>query len=639
MHFRWLHAFSLLAVCVLVVLVGLATGGQPAGKKKPVPSAEAQVKILKLIDELYHDDLAKAAKDTALKARLAQTLLQEGKDTTDDVAGRYVLMREAHKLAAEAGDVPTALQAAEELALSFDIPAADLFQMKVKTLGTAANAVKAPPDAYQTVVDSSLLLLEDTLAADDFPSSLTLLAAADKAALKLRNVSLVASIRKREEEVKSLQKDYAGYEPFAQQLAKDPNNTKANQEMGYYYALYKGNWDKGLPMIAHGTGPAAQAAQVELGTSKSATPLDAAARWVKFARGTNGLPRVNALLHAYQLYHRNLGTADAAQRKAIEARLEEVNSELPPEYRAGEITTELRRIDSPPGPVYSAAFSPDGKRIIGSAYDGSLRLWDTKNGKELRRLDGHLGKVWTVAFDPDGRHVASGGFDGSVRYWDLAAARELYRMPAGPTSDYVRSVCFSPDGAQILVGGDGALPTGERVMWLWDIGGTREARPFAGHEHSVWSVAFSRDGTQALSGSLDRTVRLHDVKSRQQLKKLEGHRDTVLSVAFAPDGRHALSGSTDRTLIYWDLETATPAKVLSGHTGYVHSVAISPDGRYGLSGSSDHTVRLWDLAAGQELRTLDGHRDQVWCVAFSRDGRLALSTGQDNCVRVWGGVR
>jgi WD40 repeat protein len=528
--------------------------------------------------------------------------------------------------------VPTALQAAEELALSFDIPAADLFQMKVKTLGTAAQAVKAPPEAYQTVVDSSLLLLEDTLAADDFASSLALLAAADRAALKLRNVSLVASIRKREEEVRSLQKDYAAYEPFAKQLATDPNDTKANHQMGYYFALYKGNWEKGLPMVAYGSGPAAHAASLELGTAKSASPLDAADCWVKFARGTDGLPRINALLHAYQLYLKNLTSADADERKVIEARLLEVNNALPAEYRAGEITTELRRIDSPAGPVYSAAFSPDGKKIIGSAYDGSLRLWDAKSGKELRRLDGHLGKVWTVAFDPDGRHVASGGFDGSVRYWDLAAAREMYRLPAGPTTDYMRSVCFSTYGKQILAGGD------DRLMWLWDVG-SKEAGPFPPHGHSVWSVAMSRDGTQALSGSLDRIVRLYDVKTRRLHKNLEGHRDTVLSVAFAPDGRHALSGSTDRTLIYWDLQTGKPAKIFSGHAGYVHCVAISPDGRYALSGSSDHTVRLWDVATGTELRTLEGHRDQVWTVAFSRDGRLALSTGQDNCVRVWGGVK
>lgn len=198
---------------VLLVGFGLSCVAGQDGKKRPVPAAADQAKVVKLIQEFYADDLVRASDDTGIKARLAQTLLQEGKDTADDAAGRYVLLREAHKLAAEAGNVNTALQAAEELAQSFQIPAAELFQMKVKTLSTAAVAVKAPPQAYQSVVDSSLLLVEETLAADDFPSSVALLEAADKAAIKLRNVSLVASVRKRLDEVRTLQTEYARWEP------------------------------------------------------------------------------------------------------------------------------------------------------------------------------------------------------------------------------------------------------------------------------------------------------------------------------------------------------------------------------------------------------------------------------------------
>ena len=102
------------------------TSGSDAGetKKAPVPSKEAQATIETLITELWGKELARAEKDTAEKARLAQTLLFEGKDTRDNLAGRYVLFSTAHKLAAQAGDVHTALQAADELANDFLIPAA-----------------------------------------------------------------------------------------------------------------------------------------------------------------------------------------------------------------------------------------------------------------------------------------------------------------------------------------------------------------------------------------------------------------------------------------------------------------------------------------------------------------------------------
>jgi hypothetical protein len=631
MHARRLRCGQGLGLFLLVVGVGLSAAVGQEGKKRPIPPLEAQAKVVKLIQELYQDDLAKAKDEPAVKVRLAQTLLQEGRDTVDDAAGRYVLLREAHKLAAEAGDVTVALQAADELAQSFQIPPADLFQMRVKTLSTAAGATKAPPEAYQGVIDSSLLLLEDTLAADDFPSSLALLDAADRAALKLRNVALVSSIRKRLEEVRALEKQYARWEPHAKALAKNPEDAKANAEMGFYHALIKGNWARGLPMLARGEGPAATVARKELQAKGAAAMAEAASEWEGLAQKADELPRVQALLHAYQLYLEALPFVDGPQRTSIEGRLQAITKELPPEYRAGEITTELRKIDAPAGPVYAAAFSPDGRKIIAAAYDGSLRLWEARTGKELRRLDGHLGKVWAVAFHPDGRHVVSGGNDGSVRLWDLTAGREVKRF-AGHT-DYVRAVAVSADGKHILSGGD------DRLLRLWDVESGQEVRSFPGHNHFVWDVALSRDGKRALSASLDKTVRLWDVETGSELKKLVGHHDTVLGVAFTPSGRHALSGGTDKTLIQWDLETAKPLKTFTGHTGYVQRVAVSPDGRFALSAGADHTVRLWDIAGGTELRTLEGHRESVWGVAFARDGRLALSAGQDQCVRIWGGAK
>jgi WD40 repeat protein len=52
----------------------------------------------------------------------------------------------------------------------------------------------------------------------------------------------------------------------------------------------------------------------------------------------------------------------------------------------------------------------------------------------------------------------------------------------------------------------------------------------------VWSVAFSRDGQQIVSGSYDRTVRLWDAATGTLQQILEGYTASVDSVAFSPDG-------------------------------------------------------------------------------------------------------
>jgi hypothetical protein len=618
---------------LLLLLPNLASSQE--AKKWPVPSKEAQAKIESLLQELYKDDLVKAEKDPVARGRLAQTMLFEGKETKDDAAGRYVLFSKAHQMAAEAGDVNTALQAADELAQGFLIPAGTIFQMKIKMLQQASKVVGATNDAYQSVIDRALVILDDTLDADDYPSSLDLIDAAEKAARKLRSLNLVVSIRKKQDEIVRLQKEFARWQPFAEKLAKDVTDPDANLEMGKYHALVKGNWDRGLPMLAQGS----KSSLHSLAKSDLAMPdTDGSRRvvalgWFMFAssKTTDASMKTQALLRAYHWYQENLSTAKDDQRMLIESKLLEISSLLPAEYRIGEITSELKKIDVFSGPVYGCAFTPDGKRFIATGYDGALRIYNAKTYKEVRQLDGHAGKVWAVAMAYDGKHAVSGGFDNTVRLWDISAARAVKTFDGH--KDYVRSVAISGDGKWILSGGD------DRTVRLWNTQTGKEERTMPGHDHTVWCVALSRDGKRALSASLDKTARLWDVEKGETIKKLVGHKDTVLCVAFSPDGRHAVTGSSDKTLRLWDLAEGSTIQTFEGSTGYIQSVAISPDGRRILSAGSDNVVRLWDAGTGKEIRKLEGHRDQVWHVAFSRDGRLAISSGQDNSVRLWTGSR
>jgi hypothetical protein len=614
---------------LLLLLPSLAVGQD--AKKWPIPSTEAQAKIESLLQELYKDDLIKAEKDPAVRRRLAQTLLFEGKETKDDAAGRYVLFSKAHHLAAQAGDVNTALQAADELAQNFLIPPGTIFQMKIKMLQQASNVKGAPKEAYQSVIDRAMVILDDTLDADDYPSSVQLIAAAEQAAKKLKSLALVVSVRKKQDEIVRLQKEFSRWQSFADKLAKNPQDPEANLEMGKYHALIKGNWERGLPLLARGgKGTLQTIARGDL--IETEHPVNKADHWHLYAsRTTDKAMKTQALLRANHWYLESYPTANEKWKAFIDARVKEIAELLPPEYRSGEITTELKKVEFYSGPVYGCAFTPDARRFLATGYDGALRIFNTRTGKEVRQLDGHAGKVWTVAVSHDGTRAVSGGFDNSVRLWDLSTGRLLKTFEGH--KDYVRSVAISADNKWILSGGD------DRTVRLWNVMTGKEERVMPGHDHTVWCVALSRDGKRALSASLDKTVRLWDVEKGETIKKLEGHKDTVLCVAFSPDGRHAVTGSTDKTLRLWDLDTGKTIQTFEGSAGYIQSAAISPDGRCILSAGADKTVRLWDAGTGKEIRTLEGHKDQVWHVAFSRDGRLALSSGQDKCVRVWTGSR
>src|SRR4051794_15709903 len=97
--------FSMRQIVLLLVIgvSALALGAEEPGKKLPVPSAAAQAKALALVMDIFKEDI-QAAKEPEAKVRLAVNLLQQGKESRDDAANRYVLFREARLLAAQAGD-------------------------------------------------------------------------------------------------------------------------------------------------------------------------------------------------------------------------------------------------------------------------------------------------------------------------------------------------------------------------------------------------------------------------------------------------------------------------------------------------------------------------------------------------------
>ena len=68
--------------------------------------------------------------------------------------------------------------------------------------------------------------------------------------------------------------------------------------------------------------------------------------------------------------------------------------------------------------VTSAAFSPDGTRIVTASRDKTARVWDAATAKEIAVLRGHEYRVWSAAFSPDGTRIVTASGDNTARVWD-----------------------------------------------------------------------------------------------------------------------------------------------------------------------------------------------------------------------------
>jgi WD40 repeat protein len=109
----------------------------------------------------------------------------------------------------------------------------------------------------------------------------------------------------------------------------------------------------------------------------------------------------------------------------------------------------------------SAAFSPDGRRIVTASWDNTARVWEGETGKQLAVLAGHEGLVLGASFSADGRRVVTASADTTARLWDGESGKPLAIL-AGHT-DRVVGAAFSPDGRRI------ATASADATARIWSV--------------------------------------------------------------------------------------------------------------------------------------------------------------------------
>jgi len=178
--------------------------------------------------------------------------------------------------------------------------------------------------------------------------------------------------------------------------------------------------------------------------------------------------------------------------------------------------------------VNSAAFSPDGTRIVTASDDQTARVWDAATGASLAELKGHADSVYSVAFSPDGTRIVTASWDQTARVWDAATGASLAELKGHTGS--VHSAAFSPDGTRILTGSrDGtarvwdSVPYRERFPAIQraraaarKMGQIVQARLKAGEPIDGLRAALNADATLAIEERAASLAELQSVLDQQR---------------------------------------------------------------------------------------------------------------------------
>jgi len=311
--------------------------------------------------------------------------------------------------------------------------------------------------------------------------------------------------------------------------------------------------------------------------------------------------------------------------------------------------------------VNALVFSRDGRWIVSTSDDYTLRRWDVER-QTSRVLSGHTDESWRVVLGPDARTVFSSGKDGTIRRWDLETGEgRVFATLAGPVSAIV-----SADGGRRLF----AQSREDDLLYVWELE-SGQVRTFHTRQRGVETLVVSPDGRfvgmrtvehRALFGDLERgTFQLLEDGGRTvgmefspggELLALGGSRDGVLraweprsgrlrhlgrpgqvqALSFTPDGRHLVFATTEGVLTVLELATGQSRK-LGVHEGSLVGLGVSRDGRFCVTFGNGPASRLWSLLTG-ESRQLDVAPEALFATSFSPDGRLLATGSSDGTVRL-----
>ncbi|XP_059183954.1 angio-associated migratory cell protein [Centropristis striata] len=212
---------------------------------------------------------------------------------------------------------------------------------------------------------------------------------------------------------------------------------------------------------------------------------------------------------------------------------------------------DCKTFQSPACPATSGKILPDGKRAVVGYDDGTIRVWDLKQGNAIHVIkgqDGHQGALTCLACNKDGSLVLTGSVDGCAKLINTTTGKVVgvFTVDGGKAggardmedSNSVESVGFCNILPLVAVAYlDGTLA-------IYDLA-TQAERHRCQHEAGIVQLQWEESSSVVSTCCLDGALRLWDARSGSMVSEYLGHGAEILSFTLNREATLAVTASGD----------------------------------------------------------------------------------------------
>jgi len=267
----------------------------------------------------------------------------------------------------------------------------------------------------------------------------------------------------------------------------------------------------------------------------------------------------------------------------------------------------------------------------------TIVLWDVQSGDEICNLLGHQEEIDTALFSANGQYLISSSWNGTLKLWDLKIGKEIYSFST-VSNRSIDAMSISDDGKYIVIGyiDDDISHQYPAVIKLYDIEDSKMTHTVNIPNYSIMSLFISKDNKFFISSGYnssvggDGVIKLWDLETSSLIEDYKDSNNTVFKLAkITFDNKYIVAKESNKPfgkIKIWAIKDKNIKQELNAYENYQieNSLSISQTDNKIVYKDRNSSIKLYDLDSGEESFTYVPTDKNISSVTITSDDKYVL---------------